>query len=294
MPDIDTALRFSKFAIVVNIALAAAKIAAGVLGNSYVLIADGVESAADVFSSLVVWSGLRFSVRPADANHPFGHGKAESVASIIVSLVLLGAALLLALQSFREIGAPQPRTPEPFTLLVLLAVIVIKETLYRFAWKTGDSLRSTALKGDAWHHRSDALTSAAAFLGITIALLGGPRFASADAWAALVACGVIAWNGLRLLRTALDEVMDAAVAPEITAAVRKIAGDVEGVQAIDKCRIRKSGIHLALDIHVVVDGEWSVRRGHALAHLVKDRLLASPHQINDVTVHIEPHEPDRR
>ncbi len=294
MPDIDTALRFSKFAIVVNIALAAAKIAAGVLGNSYVLIADGVESAADVFSSLVVWSGLRFSVRPADANHPFGHGKAESVASIIVSLVLLGAALLLALQSFREIGAPQPRTPEPFTLLVLLAVIVIKETLYRFAWKTGDSLRSTALKGDAWHHRSDALTSAAAFLGIAIALLGGPRFASADAWAALVACGVIAWNGLRLLRTALDEVMDAAVAPEITAAVRKIAGDVEGVQAIDKCRIRKSGIHLALDIHVVVDGEWSVRRGHALAHLVKDRLLASPHQINDVTVHIEPHEPDRR
>lgn len=294
MPDIDTALRFSKFAIVVNIALAAAKIAAGVLGNSYVLIADGVESAADVFSSLVVWSGLRFSVRPADANHPFGHGKAESVASIIVSLVLLGAALLLALQSFREIGAPQPRTPEPFTLLVLLAVIVIKETLYRFAWKTGDSLRSTALKGDAWHHRSDALTSAAAFLGIAIALLGGPRFASADAWAALVACGVIAWNGLRLLRTALDEVMDAAVAPEITAAARKIAGDVEGVQAIDKCRIRKSGIHLALDIHVVVDGEWSVRRGHALAHLVKDRLLASPHQINDVTVHIEPHEPDRR
>jgi len=294
MPDIDTALRFSKFAIVVNIALAAAKIAAGVLGNSYVLIADGVESAADVFSSLVVWSGLRFSVRPADANHPFGHGKAESLASVIVSLVLLGAALLLALQSFREIGAPQPRTPESFTLLVLLAVIVIKETLYRFAWKTGDSLRSTALKGDAWHHRSDALTSAAAFLGIAIALLGGPRFASADAWAALVACGVIAWNGLRLLRTALDEVMDAAVAPEITAAVRKIAGDVEGVQAIDKCRIRKSGIHLALDIHVVVDGEWSVRRGHVLAHLVKDRLLASPHRINDVTVHIEPHEPDRR
>ena len=294
MPDIDSALRFSKFAIVFNVALAGAKIAAGVLGNSYALIADGVESAADVFSSLVVWSGLRLSVRPADANHPFGHGKAESVASIIVSLVLLGAALLLAMQSFREIGAPQPRTPEPFTLVVLLAVVVIKETLYRFAWKTGDSIRSTALKGDAWHHRSDALTSAAAFVGIAIALVGGRRFASADAWAALVACGVIAWNGLRLLRVALDEVMDAAVAPEITAAVRKIAGDVEGVMAIDKCRIRKSGIHLALDIHVVVDGEWSVRRGHAIAHLVKDRLLASPHQINDVTVHIEPHEPGRK
>lgn len=294
MPDIDSALRFSKFAILANVALAAAKIAAGVLGNSYVLIADGVESAADVFSSLVVWSGLRFSVRPADANHPFGHGKAESVASIIVSLVLLGAALLLAMQSFREISAPQPRTPEPFTLLVLLAVIIIKESLFRFAWKTGDSVSSTALKGDAWHHRSDALTSAAAFIGIAIALIGGPKFATADAWAALIACAVIAWNGLRLLRVALDEVMDAAVAPEIIAAVRKIAGDADGVMAIDKCRIRKSGIHLALDIHVVVDGESSVRRGHAIAHMVKDRLLASPHRINDVTVHIEPHDPGRR
>ncbi len=294
MPDIETALRLSKLAIVANVLLAAVKIVAGVFGNSYVLIADGVESAADVFSSLVVWSGLRFSVVPADANHPYGHGKAESVASIIVSLVLLAAAVLLAVQSFHEIGAPQPQAPAPFTLFVLLGVIGIKETLYRFAWKTGDSLGSTALKGDAWHHRSDALTSAAAFIGIGIALVGGRKWASADAWAALVACGVIAWNGLRLLRVALDEVMDAAVAPEITAAVRKIAGDVDGVLAIDKCRIRKSGIHLTLDIHVVVDGEWSVRRGHAIAHLVKDRLLASPHHINDVTVHIEPHDPGRK
>ena len=288
MPDIDTALRFSKLAIVANVLLAAIKIVAGVFGNSYVLIADGVESAADVFSSLVVWSGLRFSVVPADANHPYGHGKAESVASIIVSLVLLGAAVLLAVQSFHEIGAPQPQAPAPFTLFVLLGVIAIKETLFRFAWKTGDSLGSTALKGDAWHHRSDALTSAAAFIGILIAVIGGPGYETADDWAALLACGIIVWNGLHLLRGSIDEIMDASVAPEIVQQVRRLAAEVEGVMEIEKCRIRKSGLHLTLDIHVVVDGGLSVREGHVIAHNVVEKLRASQHRINDVTVHIEP------
>jgi cation diffusion facilitator family transporter len=224
---------------------------------------------------------------PADENHPFGHGKAESLASVIVSMLLLGAALLIAVQSVREILTPH-QTPAWFTLPVLLVVIVIKETMFRLAFRAGSSLESTALKSDAWHHRSDALTSAAAFVGISIALVGGPGYESADDWAALLACGVIAWNGLRLLRGALDEVMDAAVSPEVVAGVRKLAADVDGVLLIEKCRIRKSGLHLALDIHVVVDGELSVRRGHDIAHEVKDRLLQSQHRINDVTVHIEP------
>ena len=287
MSSIETGLRLSKLALVINAALAAVKITAGVLGHSYVLIADGIESTADIFSSVVVWSGLRVAVIPADENHPFGHGKAESVASVIVSMLLLGAALLIAVESVREILTPH-QAPAWFTLPVLFAVIVIKETLFRLAFRAGSSLESTALKSDAWHHRSDALTSAAAFVGISIALVGGPGYENADDWAALLACGVIAWNGLRLLRAALDEVMDAAVSPEVVAGVRKLAGDVEGVIAIEKCRIRKSGLHLALDIHVVVDGGVSVRRGHDIAHQVKDRLLQSQHRINDVTVHIEP------
>lgn len=288
MSTVETGLRLSRLALVINAALAAVKIATGVLGNSYVLIADGIESTADIFSSVVVWSGLRVAVIPADENHPFGHGKAESVASVIVSVLLLGAALLIAVQSVREILTPH-QTPAWFTLPVLFAIIVVKETLFRLAFRAGRSLESTALIGDAWHHRSDALTSAAAFVGISIALLGGPGYESADDWAALLACGVIAWNGLRLLRAALDEVMDAAVSPEVVAGVRKIAAEVDGVIDIEKCRIRKSGLHLALDIHVVVDGGVSVRRGHDIAHQVKDRLLQSPHRINDVTVHIEPH-----
>lgn len=287
MANVETGLRLSKLALVINSILAAVKIVAGVIGNSYVLIADGIESTADIFSSVVVWGGLRVAVIPADENHPYGHGKAESLASIVVSLLLLGAALLIAVQSVREIMTPH-QAPHWFTLPVLLVVIGIKETMFRLAFKAGSSIASTALKSDAWHHRSDALTSAAAFLGISIALIGGAGYESADDWAALLACGVIAWNGFRLLRAAMDEIMDATVAPDIVAAVRRLAAGVDGVIDIEKCRVRKVGLHLALDIHVVVDGDLSVRRGHEIAHRVKDQLLASQHRINDVTVHIEP------
>lgn len=287
MASIETGLRLSKLALVINTLLAVVKITAGIIGHSYVLIADGIESTADIFSSMVVWSGLRVAVIPADENHPYGHGKAESVASVVVAVLLLGAAALIAVQSVREILTPH-QAPHWFTLPLLLVVVVVKETMFRFVFRAGNSLESTALKGDAWHHRSDALTSAAAFIGIAIALIGGPGYESADDWAALLACGVIAWNGFSLLRAAVDELMDATVAPGTVASVRQLAGDVEGVLAIEKCRVRKLGLHLALDIHVVVDGDLSVRSGHEIAHRVKDRLLASPHHINDVTVHVEP------
>ena len=287
MTTLEQGLRLSKLALIVNGLLAALKIGVGIIGHSWVLVADGIESTADIFSSLVVWSGLRLAVVPPDENHPFGHGKAETVASVVVSLLLLGAAVLIAVQSIHEIRTPH-EAPAWFTLPVLFIVIAIKETLFRLASRVGSSIQSTALQGDAWHHRSDALTSAAAFVGISIALIGGRGYESADDWAALIACGVIAWNGLRLLRVSLDELMDASVSPQIVAEVRRIAGDVPDVVAIDKCRVRKVGLHLSLDIHVVVNGDLSVRRGHDIAHEVKDRLLTSPHRINDVTVHVEP------
>ena len=285
--SVGAGLRISLLAVAINALLAIGKIVTGVVGNSYALIADGIESTADILSSFIVWGGLRLSLKPADTDHPYGHGKAESIAALTVSVMLLGAAVLIAWQSIREIRTPH-HVPEWFTLVVLLAVIAIKETLYRRVFKVGHHLESSSLKGDAWHHRSDALTSAAAFAGISIALIGGRGFESADDWAALAACGVIAWNGLRLLRAAVDEVMDAAVSPEVTQLVKSIAAEVEGVAGIEKCRLRKSGLHLAMDIHVRVDGDMSVRRSHAIAHQVKDRLLASPHRIGDVTVHIEP------
>lgn len=285
--SLQQGLRLSRLAVLLNAVLAAVKIAAGLAGSSWALVADGIESIADIFSSFVVWSALRLSSKPPDENHPYGHGKAEPIAAILVALILLAAATLIAVEGIQEIRRPHG-APALYTLPVLLGVVVVKEVLFRLVARAGRSLASTALLTDAWHHRSDALTSAAAAIGISIALIGGPAYAGADDVAALVACGVIAWNGLRLLRVALDEVMDASVPPGVVAEVRALAGGVEGVVAIDKCRIRKSGLHLALDIHVVVDGDLPVRRGHDIAHRVKDRLLDSVHRINDVVVHIEP------
>jgi cation diffusion facilitator family transporter len=280
-------IRAALLGVVVNIGLAIVKIATGVLGNSYALVADGIESAADIFSSLVVMGGIHISSRPADDDHPYGYGKAEPLAGVVVSSFLLLAAAWIGWNSVREIITPH-HAPAWFTLPVLALVVVLKEFLSRRVLRVGEDLGSTAIRGDAWHHRSDALTSAAAFLGIAIALVGGPGYEAADDWAAIAACLVIAFNGIRLLRESVDDLMDTAVDTATVARIRTAAAGVEGVVAIEKCRVRKSGLDLSMDIHVTVDGSASVRRGHDIAHAVKDRLRSEDARIVDVTVHVEP------
>lgn len=280
-------MRSTVLGIVGNAVLAVIKLVSGVLGNSYALIADSMESTLDVFGSLLVWGGLRIAGAPPDDDHPFGHGRAEPLTAMVVALTLLGAAVGLAIQSVREIITPH-HPPAAFTLVVLVAVVVVKEALYRIISRVGLSIGSTAVRGDAWHHRSDAITSAAAFVGISTALLLGPGYESADDWAALLACGIIAWNGWRLFRPALDEIMDAAVPSDVEESIRGIAGKLKDVALIEKCRVRKSGLDLFVDIHVHVDGDLSVRRGHEIAHQVKDTLRAAFPRIHDVAVHIEP------
>jgi len=271
----------------VNTVLAFAKMLAGVIGHSYALIADGVESTLDIFGSLVVVGGLRVASAPPDRGHPYGHGKAEPLAGAVVSLALLGAAAGLGIMSVSEILTPH-HAPEPYTLLVLIAVILIKEVLFRSALKVGDHIDSTAVRADAWHHRSDAITSVAAFVGIGVALLGGPGYESADDWAALLACGVIAFNGVRLLRPALADLMDAAPSPELDQRVRTNALAVPGVIGLDKCRARKMGFDYYVDLHIRVDGSIPVRDGHRIAHRVKDSIRAAIPEIADVLVHVEP------
>ena len=274
---------------VINILLAVSKVAAGIFGNSYALVADGIESTADGVTAMIVWIGLRISARPPDSDHPYGHGKAESIAALVVSLTVLGAAAVIAFHSIRGISSPQ-EAPAPYTLLVLVAVIVIKEIMYRKIHRIGDEIHSGALKSDAWHHRSDAITSLAAFIGISVALVGGEGYEVADEWAALAACLVIAVNGTRLVFTALNDVMDAAPPQETQDAVRRIAKETDAVVDVEKCRVRKSGLGLLLDIHVVVDGDITVRQGHDIAHQVQDRLHQALPEIRDVVVHIEPHD----
>ena len=254
------------------------------------MIADGIESTTDIFSSLIVMSGLHISMKPPDEDHPYGHGKAESLAGLIVALFLFGAATLIAIQSIQEILAPHHQSPAWYTLVVLVGVIIVKEWLFRRMQQVGDEIESSALKNDAWHHRSDAITSLATFIGINIALIGGTKYATADDWAALLACVIIYFNGFRLLRNALNEVMDAAAPEDIEWQIRGVACSVEGVVEIEKCRVRKSGLGYITDLHVVVEGKISVQQGHLIGHAVKDRLIADPIPVLDAIIHIEPDE----
>lgn len=284
---VSTGIRATIQTVFISTGLAIVKISAGWLGHSYALIADGIESLLDIVGSLVVWGGLRIAARPADTNHPYGHGKAESLAAMVVALGLLAAAVALTIQSIREIITPH-HGPAPFTLAVLVLVVITKELLYRRLARIGLAAESTALRVDAWHHRSDALTSAAAFVGISVAVVGGAGYEAADDWAALAACGIIGWNGVRLLRVSIGEVMDVAAPETLLAAIRSIAAAVPGVVAIEKCIARKSGPGWFVEIHVEVDGELSIVRGHSIGHHVKDRLCSSNLAVIDVLAHVEP------
>jgi len=282
-----TGARFALFGLFANVFLAAAKILAGVIGHAYVLIADGIESALDAGGSIVIWGGLTFAARPPDRTHPYGHGKAEPIAAIIVAAGVLVAAIGLAIQSVREIFLPH-HAPAPWTLVVLVLAVAIKETLYRYVIRFGREIESTAVKTDAWHHRMDAMTSIAAFIGISVALIGGEKWQTADDWAALVACALIATNGVRLAWPALHEIMDTAPGGKIVRSIENIASSVPGVVDVEKCYARKMGLDYYVDLHVGVDGKISVHEGHEIAHRVKAAIQQGDSRVADVLVHIEP------
>jgi cation diffusion facilitator family transporter len=279
--------RVALLGLVINVVLASVKIIAGVVGHAYVLIADGMESALDVAGSVVIWGGLTVAARPPDRTHPYGHGKAEPIAALVVAICVLAAAIGLAIESVREILTPH-HGPAPFTLAILVAVIVIKEFLFRYVNRVGQDLESTAVQTDAWHHRSDALTSAAAFIGISLALVGGERWQSADDWAALFACAVIGANGVHLALPAFQEIMDTAPTGKIIGSIRAVASSVPGVVEVEKCNARKMGVDYYVDLHVGVDGNISVHEGHEIAHRVKTAIQQSDSRVADVLVHIEP------
>ena len=271
-----------------NAVLAVAKFAGGILGHTYALIADGAESLLDILTSTLVWAGFRVAAKPPDADHPYGHGKAEPLAALAVALFVFLMAGWIAVHAVHEIVTPH-QGPAWWTLLVLAVVIITKAWFSRRMGAAGEEVGSTGLGVEALHHWSDAMTSAAAFVGISIALWGGKGWETADDWAALFACVIIAFNGVGMFGKALRDVMDTAVAQEFENEVRAIALAVPGVSALDKVRVRKSGLSHLVDIQVRVDGELTVRAGHDIAHAVKDALIASaPHAISDVTVHIEP------
>jgi cation diffusion facilitator family transporter len=286
----DRALKSARLIVrgmALNAILGLIKIVGGILGHAYALVADGVESLCDIAISVLVWAGVKWAARPPDDDHPYGHGKAEAVAGLFTSLVVLGAGVGIGWHAVNEIRDPQ-RLPIWWTLLILAAVVATKVVFSRRMNEVGRDTESTALGAEAWHHLSDAVTSAAAFVGISIAVIGGTKYAAADGWAALVASAVIAFSGITIFRRSLNEVMDIAVPTQMENDVRSIAARVPGVASLDKCRVRKSGLSYLVDIQVRVAGNLSVREGHGIAHAVKDKLLSSPLRVSDVTVHVEP------
>lgn len=281
--------RATQLGLLVNIVLAVIKGLAGVLGHSYALIADAVESTADIFGSAVVWGSLQLAARDPDETYPFGYGKAEPMAAVVVALMILGAAVGIGIESVREIRTPH-HAPAAWTLLVLAGVVLVKWIVARRLERVAHDARSRAVEADAGHHLSDAITSAAAFIGIAIAVLGGPGWESADDWAALVAAGVLVWNGWRLLHPALGDLMDRHPGDGILADVRRVAAAVPEVRAIEKTTVRRSGTRYFVDIHVQVDGTLSIARAHAIGGHVKAALRAEVPGVTGVLVHMEPHE----
>ncbi|MBX2914782.1 MAG: cation transporter [Cyclobacteriaceae bacterium] len=288
----QTAVKATYFSIVGNTLLAVIKWLTGYFGNSYAMIADAIESTADIFSSLLVLFGLKIAHKPADENHPYGHGRLEPLITFIVVAFLVISAVIIAHESIVNIHTPH-ELPKPFTLFVLAPIIIWKEISYQLVMRKALQTNSTSLKADAWHHRSDAVTSVAAFIGISIALYFGDGYEAADDWAALFASIFILYNSYKIFRPALGEIMDEHVYDDLVANIRKVALTVDGVIATEKCFIRKAGMIYHVDLHAKVDATISVKAGHDIAHKLKDTLRREIPQLGHVLIHIEPNQENR-
>jgi len=281
------AIRTTYFSMASHVVLAVVKYLAGYFGHSYALIADAIESTTDLVSSFLVFLGFKYTSRPADKNHPYGHGKAEPLITFIVVGFLITSAIIIAARSIHFIRTPH-EVPHPFTLYVLGVIILWKEISFRFVRRKSKETHSTALKADAWHHRSDALTSVAAFIGISIALMMGKGWESADDWAALIAAVIILYNSYQIFRPALSEIMDEHLYDELISQVRTSSKQVEGILGTEKCQVRKVGMRYYIDLHIEVDGTLSVKEGHDIAHKLKARLRNDFPEVADILIHVEP------
>lgn len=287
MTDEKKAIQTTYFSIAASVVLAAIKGTAGYLGHSYALVADAIESTSDVFSSTLVLLGFKYANRPADKNHPYGHGRIEPLITFAVVGFLITSATIIAIQSVKNIQTPH-ELPASWTLIVLGAIIIWKEISFQIVMKKSRETHSTALKADAWHHRSDAITSVAAFVGITIALIFGKGYETADDWAALFAAGFILYNCYHIFRPALGEIMDEHTYDELVDEIRLVSEKVDGVVGTEKCYVRKAGFKYHIDLHAIVDSNLTVRQGHDIAHKLKNTLKEEIPQIGNILIHIEP------
>ncbi len=281
------AIKTSVFSIIGNICFAVIKFIAGILGNSYALIADAMESTADVFASILVWIGLKYSTKPADDNHPYGHGRFETLSTFAVIGFLVVSATVIAYESIQNIKTPHDG-PKTFTLYVLAGIILFKELSFQYVIRKSKKTHSSSLKADAWHHRSDAITSVMAFIGISIAIFLGEGFEAADDVAALLASGFIIYNAYKIFKPVISEISDEQIYDELIQEIEKISNMAVNIVAVEKCHVRKMGMVYYVDMHLVVNGKLSVMEGHKIAHDFKDKIMEDLPEIADILIHVEP------
>ena len=287
MSSEQTAIKATYFSIIGNTCLAIIKGLAGFFGNSYALIADAIESTTDIFASFLVLFGIKYSNRPADKNHPYGHGRAEPLITFLVVGFLITSATVIAYESIINIRTPH-QLPKTWTLIILGAIIIWKEYSFRLVMKRSVQTNSSSLRADPWHHRSDAITSVAAFIGISIALILGNGYEAADDWAALFASGFILYNSYLIFRPALGEIMDEHLYDDLIAQIRVVSLQVDGIIDTEKCFIRKAGMQYHVDLHATVESNITVKEGHDLAHKLKDTLREKIPELGHVLIHVEP------
>lgn len=285
--------RAALLGLVINLLLGLVKLGGGVFGRSVALISDAVNSLGDALGSGVVLFALRVAQQPPDEEHPYGHTRAEAIAGSNVALLIIVSALLVAWEALQRLGHVHA-VPPVWTLWIAGANVVIKESLYWYKRRVGRRTGSSALIANAWDHRSDALCSLAVLIGLSLVRWGGRDWMAADDVAALVVVAAILWSGARLLRKSASELMDVQAEPDLVRRIRETAEAVPDVLAVEKLWVRKSGLEYFADIHVEVDPDLSVARGHEVGHQVKDRLRAAFPALRDVLVHLEPHDVGER
>ena len=275
------------FSLLSNIILTIITWIAGVLGNSNAIIANAIESTNDIIASSVVFIGLKYSQKPASEDYPYGRGRIEPIITFIVVLIMILSAVFIVHEAINNINTSHA-LPKKWTLFFVAAFLLWKEFCYRLVFKKSAQLNSSALLAEAWHHRSDALTSVATFVGISLALLLGEEYAFLDDVAAIVASGFIVFNAFKIFRPAWGEIMDKNSHEEFKLMIYEDAKLIPDIIQIEKCHVRKVGIYYYIDMHLEVDGKMPVRRGHEISHEFKDLLMDKHHEIGDVLIHIEP------
>jgi cation diffusion facilitator family transporter len=282
-----TGQRVAAAGMAVSGVLAIIKLFAGIWGHSAAVVADGLESAADVFASGFVLLGLTLAAKPADSNHPYGHGRAEILTGLIIGLLLTAGGVLISFGSAHRLGQPR-ETMAGYVVWPLIASAIAKTALATSKFHYGRKLRSTALIADAWNDTMDILSATVALVAVGLSLSDPVRFLDADRYGAFVVGLIVVFTGVRVTRDTALQLMDTMPDDRLVAQIRTVAATVPGVAGVEKCFARKTGLRWHVDLHIEVNPELTVRQSHNIAHEVRLKIMQTLDWVADVLVHVEP------